>query len=108
VRAFSREMSRAIRTRELPGLIDPERWLRSLERRRSVLRQLQGVGGVVLTLCALAQLLTLVTGGGSVVLRLVLAAIFLGLAVCAAVVPVRQLPRIDALEEKIRATYGVG
>jgi hypothetical protein len=95
----------ALRTGELPGLIDPKPWLRQLERRRGVLRQVQGVGGVVFTLFGFGELLVLLTSDGNPAPQLVFAGVFFAVAIAAGTVPARQFRRIDALEEKIRATY---
>jgi hypothetical protein len=99
------EVSAAIRSGKLPGLIDPVRWLASLEQRRNNLRQVLYLGGTIFGILIVSQVIVIALANGDV-LR---AAAWLALGIagmCIAVIPaVVQLPRIRELETEIRSIY---
>jgi hypothetical protein len=103
----SAQITAAVRTGNLPGLIEPHSWMAELARRRRALagtRSLYVVGPVCVLLSVGGSLLAdgAVPWGVWLVVAIVITVVATSLVSAR-----RTVPRIEALEAKISAAYGL-
>jgi hypothetical protein len=101
------QLNAAIRSGELPGLIDPTTWLTDLDKRLANLRRSQVTIPVVFSILVVSEVLIGLTGPRPNYAFLALAAAVAVLAVASVASSRRRIPKIKALELKIRETYNL-
>ena len=99
------QLNTAIRSGELPELIDPTTWLTDLDKRLVNLRRSQVTIPVVFSILVVSEVLIGLNGPRLNYAFLALAAAVALLAVVSIVSTRRRIPKIEALELKIREAY---